>query len=194
MFFGLVQIISRLTSQNNFRPPYWRIKDVLQHGASILSSIIFRGTFRRISQLWDNTQTLNLESCLLYLSSIISQFPEFIHCIVFRFTLCCATMHALYCSCPKWQIHRKCLFFHCVDAKKTIFRKNKQFIHFVFWPCNVTIKVNLLLLFYAVQRNSLLLSVSVLNKSHRQRLLKEHATTSFLCFATDTRNFRKFIN
>ena len=37
----------------------------------ILGSIILRGTFPRISQLWDNTHTLNLENCLFYLLSII---------------------------------------------------------------------------------------------------------------------------
>ena len=39
----------------------------------MLGSTILRGTFRRISQLWDNAHTLNLENCLLYLLSIISQ-------------------------------------------------------------------------------------------------------------------------
>ena len=49
------------------------------------SSIILHTTFRRISQLWDNAHTLELEKCLLYSSSIISQFLDFIHCMVFNF-------------------------------------------------------------------------------------------------------------
>ena len=43
-------------------------------GGSILGSVILGGTFRQISQLWDNAHTLNLENCLLYLSSTISIF------------------------------------------------------------------------------------------------------------------------
>ena len=58
-------------------PPYWRNK-VLQDGDSIPGSIILGGTFRRISQLWDNVHTLNMENC-----PIISQFLDFIHCMVF---------------------------------------------------------------------------------------------------------------
>ena len=54
-----------------FRLPYWRTRDVLQHGGSILGSVILRGTFRRISQLWDNTH-MELSS-----SSIMSQFLDF---------------------------------------------------------------------------------------------------------------------
>ena len=51
---------------------YWPF--VLQHGGSILGSVILCGTFRRISQLWENAHTLNLENSLLYLSSRKSQF------------------------------------------------------------------------------------------------------------------------
>ena len=63
----------------------WRTKEVLQYGGSILRSVILCGTFRRISQLWDNAHSLNLENCLLYLSSTISQFFDFVRCIVFDF-------------------------------------------------------------------------------------------------------------
>jgi len=42
--------------------------------APVLGSIILRGTFRRIAQLWDNAHTLNLKNYLLCLSSIILQF------------------------------------------------------------------------------------------------------------------------
>ena len=62
-----------------------RLRRSLQHGGSILSSIILRGTFRRISQTWDNAHTLNLENCFLYLSSVLSQFLKFIHCMVVDF-------------------------------------------------------------------------------------------------------------
>ena len=57
---------------------------------------IMCGTFQGISQLWDNAHTLNLESCLLSLSSIISQFLDFIHCMVFDFSFHCVTTHTLY--------------------------------------------------------------------------------------------------
>ena len=40
----------------------------------MLNSMILCGTFRRISQLWDNTHTLNFRNCLLYLMSIMSPF------------------------------------------------------------------------------------------------------------------------
>ena len=53
-------------------------------------------TFRRISQLWNNAHTLNLENGLLYLSSTISQFFYFIRCIVFDFIFYCVTVHTLY--------------------------------------------------------------------------------------------------
>ena len=53
-------------------------------------------TLRRISQLWDNAYTLNLENCLLYLSSIISQFLDFIRCMIFVFIFYCVTIHILY--------------------------------------------------------------------------------------------------
>ena len=91
MFFGSLQNISRLDGQSKFqtftlniyRPPYWRTK-------------VVRRTFRRISQFWDNAQTLNVEKCLLQFSSIISQFLDFIHCIVLDFIFHCVTMHILY--------------------------------------------------------------------------------------------------
>ena len=54
--------------------------------------------FRRISQLRDNAHSLNLENCLLYLSSTISQFFDFIQCMVVYFVFYCVTMHTLYRS------------------------------------------------------------------------------------------------
>ena len=77
-------------------PPCWRAKEVLQHGGSILRSVILCGTFQRISQLWNNAHSLNLENCLLYLSSTISQFFDFVRCIVFDFIFYCVTLHTLY--------------------------------------------------------------------------------------------------
>ena len=69
---------------------------VLQHGGSILGSVILFGTFRRISQLWDDAHTLNLVNCLLYLSPTISQFFDFIHRMVFDFIFYCVTLRTLY--------------------------------------------------------------------------------------------------
>ena len=61
-------------------------REVDEYGGSILGSINLCGTFRRISEVWENAQTLNLEKCLLYVSSIIWQFLDFIHIMVqFRF-------------------------------------------------------------------------------------------------------------
>ena len=58
--------------------------EVLQRDGCILSSIICAEHFNNytVSQLWDNTNTLNLGNCLLCLLSIISQFLDFIHCMV----------------------------------------------------------------------------------------------------------------
>ena len=67
--------------------------EVHRHGGSIPSSIILRGTFRRISKLWDNSHTLNLKNCLLYLSSIISQFLDFIHWMFILFNFFIANEH-----------------------------------------------------------------------------------------------------
>ena len=74
--------------------PYWRTKEVLQHGGTIQGCIILRGTFRRLSQIWDNANTFNFEKCLHYLSSIISQFLDLIHGMVFDF-FDCVTMYTL---------------------------------------------------------------------------------------------------
>ena len=41
-----------------------RLKEVLQHGGSILGSVILCGTFRRISQLWDNAHILTWRTVL----------------------------------------------------------------------------------------------------------------------------------
>ena len=48
LFKGLVKVL---------KLDITRTKEVLKHGGSIVSSRLLRGTFRRISQLWDNTHT-----------------------------------------------------------------------------------------------------------------------------------------
>ena len=63
---------------------------------SILGSVILCGTFRRISQLWDDAHTLNLDNCHLFLLSTISQFFDFDCCIVFDFIFYCVTVQTLY--------------------------------------------------------------------------------------------------
>ena len=110
-------IISRLVCQSKFqlfiyttlRPPCWRTKEVFQHGGSILGSVILRRTFRRISQLWGNAHTLNLEDYLLYLSFIISQFLYFVYCKVFYFISYCVTM-AWHSICKLWDLIIELIF------------------------------------------------------------------------------------
>ena len=70
-------------------------------------SVILCGTFRRISQLWDNAHTLSLEKCHLYLLSTISQFFYFIRCMMFDFISYCVTMHTLYTAIATSQNERK---------------------------------------------------------------------------------------
>ena len=79
MFSGSVQIISAVDSESKFQ--MFTQFPGRQIGGP--GSIILRGTFRRISLLWENAYTLNLDNCLLYLSSITAQFLDFIHCMVF---------------------------------------------------------------------------------------------------------------
>ena len=92
MFFDSVLLISRLDSQSKFQ------MITLFSGSHVggLGSIVLRGTFRRISQLSDDAHTLNLENCLLYLSSILSRFLDFINFMVFYFIFYCVTMNTLY--------------------------------------------------------------------------------------------------
>ena len=71
---------------------------VLQHGGSVLSSIILRTTFDEYLNFGTtHTYTLNLQKWLLYLSSITSQFLDFIRRMVLDSVIFyCLTMHALY--------------------------------------------------------------------------------------------------
>ena len=47
------------------------------HGGSVLGSVNLRITFRRISEVWENAETQNLERFLLYLSPITLKFLDF---------------------------------------------------------------------------------------------------------------------
>ena len=68
--------------------------------AAILVSHRGTPTWRHHTRLrnfaWDNAQAWNLENCLLYSSSIISQFLDFIHWMVFDFNFYCVTVKTLY--------------------------------------------------------------------------------------------------
>ena len=60
----------------NDRKPW----EVHQHGGSILVSVNLCKIFRlQISEVLENTKTLNLEKCLLYQSPMTSQYFDFIH-------------------------------------------------------------------------------------------------------------------
>ena len=105
VFFGSVQKISRLDSQSRLQT--FTLFTSRHIGGSRRSSNIAAPycalrvrvrvrVIQRISQLWDNAHTLNFEKCLLYLSSVISQFLDFIYCMVFDFIFFCVAMHILY--------------------------------------------------------------------------------------------------
>ena len=101
---------------------------VLQHGGSILGSVILCGTFRRISQLWDDAHTLNLENCLLYLLSTISQFLDFVRCIVFDFIFYCVTVHTLYII-----RHRKVMNL-CFPSVKGYLLRQAVMVNVLYYP------------------------------------------------------------
>ena len=97
MFFGSVQIASRLDSQSRFQMfTLFASRHIGGPG-----SIILRGQFRLITQPKNNTHALNLENCLLYLSSVISQFLTL---STDGFDLFyCLTMHTLYRVAGSWK-------------------------------------------------------------------------------------------
>ena len=71
-FQMLILFPSRLTD--------WRTTEEHQRGGSMIGSVNVRGTLRRvISTLAQRTHLKLGELSVLYLSSIISQFPEIIH-------------------------------------------------------------------------------------------------------------------
>ena len=70
--------VGGLKRSSNMAAPYYAL--------TLWHSVILCGTFWRISQLWNNAHSLNLENCLLYLSSTISQFCP-LHSFWFYFLL-----------------------------------------------------------------------------------------------------------
>ena len=56
---------------------------------------------------FDNAHSLNLENCLLYLSSTIKQFFDFVRCIVFDFIFYCMTVHTLYSAARRMAYAKK---------------------------------------------------------------------------------------
>ena len=139
-FFGCSEVNSTWLITSELANPAAREKYYSLIVWYILSSIILRGIFQRISQLWDNAHTLNLESCLLYLSPILSQFLDFIHCMVFYFifllrdnvhtlySIPCVTMYTLYTLYPAWQCTHSIQsgFFFCVPVRKDRYPKKKE--------------------------------------------------------------------
>ena len=114
-------------------------KKALVHGCLrwIVGSVILCRTFRRISQLWDDAHTLNLENCLLYLLSTISQFFDFVRCIVFDFIFYCMTAHPLYTPYTRmprgrvaesWHVEVICVVytFACLLPKSKNLRKTEK--------------------------------------------------------------------
>ena len=78
MFVGLVEIISRLD-----KPGF----------------VNLRKAFRRISDVWENAKTKNMEKCRLYLSPITQQFLDFTTDYwVFDLFFRCVTVETIYKS------------------------------------------------------------------------------------------------
>ena len=99
MVFGLVQKINPLDSQTKFQTftlfTSCRIEERLLNRSPILISITFaRNISKNIWTLGKRTR-VKLRELLLYLSSIISQFLNFIHFVVSDFIIYCLTMHTL---------------------------------------------------------------------------------------------------
>ena len=59
-----------------FRPPCWSPSDGLQHGVSILNTIIFRDTFCRITRVRNIAHPRNISKFFFYYSSTIFQFLD----------------------------------------------------------------------------------------------------------------------
>ena len=62
----------------------------------ILGSVNFCEAFRRISEVWVNAKALNLEKCLVYLSSTISRILDFFHWMVFDIFFYGVTVKTIY--------------------------------------------------------------------------------------------------
>ena len=105
VFFGSVKKARWLDSHSKshmftlFTGRHIDLEEVLQHGCSVLNSIILHGVFRRISQLWDSAHTLNFENWLLCLSSINITISWLYLLHGFWFYFHCVTMLALYTWC-----------------------------------------------------------------------------------------------
>ena len=78
---------------------------------------------------------LNLENCLLYLSSTITQFFDFIRCMVFDFILHCVTMHTLY----------TCSIIYCtieaIAFSALLHAEDCYFVIQLFWPVLVMLQI-----------------------------------------------------
>ena len=68
-----------------FRPPCWSPSDELQHGVSVLNTIIFSDTFCRITRVRNIAHPRNLGTLLIYYSSTIFQFLDSIYYMVSDF-------------------------------------------------------------------------------------------------------------
>ena len=68
-------------------PPTWRLHTRLCNFVRNISTN---------TQLWDDAHTLDLENCHLYLLSTISQFFDFVRCIVFdSYFIACQRTHSI---------------------------------------------------------------------------------------------------
>ena len=68
-----------------FRPPCWSPSDGLQHGVSILNTIIFSDTFCRITRVRNIAHPRNFGTLFIYYSSTIFQFLDLIYWMVSDF-------------------------------------------------------------------------------------------------------------
>ena len=100
MFVGSVYIISRLDGKTKFQ------MITLLSGRHVggaqsftnMAALYWALQFcaKRISKVWENAETSNLEKYLLYLSSVRLQFLDFIHCTVFDIIFRCVTVKTIY--------------------------------------------------------------------------------------------------
>ena len=72
-----------------FRPPCWSPSDGLQHGVSILTTIIFSHIFCRITRVWNLAHARNFGTLFIYYSSTICQFLDSICGMVSDFVFTC---------------------------------------------------------------------------------------------------------
>ena len=65
------------------RPPCWSHQDGLQHGVSILNTIIFSDTLCRITRVWNIAHPRNFGTLFIYYSSKMFQFLDSIYRMVY---------------------------------------------------------------------------------------------------------------